>query len=160
VVSCVCVGLEAHIRHEHQCNRSCIDTVGLRLSETEAFPVKVGVQGVNDKAVQAVVKQKPENVVAVVSGCLKSYFYSVLSGRASLDPLQQAVETCHIVRDGKDIRKDYPFRADDEAVVLVLGDIDSYANHRKTSNGIFDAVSTGRFALVTLFQINRLAVSN
>jgi hypothetical protein len=39
----------------------------LGLSETEAFPVKVGVQGVNDKAVQAVVKKKPENVVAVVS---------------------------------------------------------------------------------------------
>lgn len=78
MVSCVCVGLEAHIRYEHSCNRSRINTVGLRLSETEAFPVQVGVQGVNDKAVQAVVKKKPKNVVAVVSGSLKSYFYFAL----------------------------------------------------------------------------------
>jgi hypothetical protein len=95
-----------------------------------------------------------------MSGSLKPNFYTDLSGRAGPDPLQQAVETSHIIRDGKDVRKNYPFRADDEAVVLVLGDIDSNANHRNPPTILFDAVSTGHFALVTLFQINRLAVSN
>lgn len=78
-----------------------------------------------------------------MSGSLEPYFYYVLSGRASPNFLQQAIETSYIFWDGKDVRQDYPFRTDDEAVVLILGDIDSYANHSKTSNGIFDAVSTG-----------------
>jgi hypothetical protein len=71
-----------------------------------------------------------------------------------LDSSQQAVETLPVVGDGEHIREDYPFRADDEAVVLVLGDVDSYATHNKTSDGIIDAaVSTENFALVTLFNI-------
>ena len=136
MVSCVCVGLEAHIRHKHSCNRSRVDTVGLRLSEAEAFPVQVGVQWVNDKAVQAAVKQKPKNVVAVMSGCLKLYFNFVFGHRAGLDSSQQAAEALPVVGDGEHIGEDYPFRADNEAVVLVLGDVDSHANHNKTSGGI------------------------
>jgi hypothetical protein len=78
-----------------------------------------------------------------------------------LDSSQQAVETLPVIGNGEHIREDYPFRADDEAVVLVLGNVYSHANHNKTSDSIFDAaVSTGHFALVTLFKINRLAVSN
>ena len=44
--------------------------------------------------------------------------------------------------------------------MLVLGYVNSYTNHDNTSNRLFDAGSTGRFTLVTLFHINRLAVSN
>lgn len=85
MVSCICVGLEAHIRHEHSCNRSCINAVGLGLSQTEAFPVKVGVQWVQDIGGKTIVKKKPENVVAVVSGSLKPYFYFFLGSRAESD---------------------------------------------------------------------------
>jgi hypothetical protein len=38
--------------------------VGLRLSEAEAFPVKVGVKGVQDIGDKSVVKKKPEDIVA------------------------------------------------------------------------------------------------
>jgi hypothetical protein len=136
VVSCVCVGLEAHIRHEHSRNRSRIDTVSLRLPQAEAFPVKVGVQWVQDKGRKTVVEKKPKNVVAVVSGCLKPYFYFVLGRVAGLDSLQQATESLHVVGNGEYIRENFSFRIDDEAVVLVLGDINPDTNHSKTSSGI------------------------
>ena len=71
------VGLEVHIRHEHSCNGSRIDAVCLRFTETEAFSVKVGVQRIDNIGWQAFVEQISENVVAVVSGSLKSYFYFV-----------------------------------------------------------------------------------
>ena len=89
------------------------------------------MQGVQDIGGQTVVKKKPENVVTVMSCSLKSYFYFALFSRAGLDSLQQVRETIHVVGDGKDIRKNFALRADDEAVVLVLGDIDSNANHSK-----------------------------
>ena len=73
MVCYVCVGLEVQIRHEHSCNGSRIDTVCLRFTETEAFSVKVGVQRIDDIGWQAFVEQISENVVAVVSGSLKSY---------------------------------------------------------------------------------------
>ena len=44
--------------------------------------------------------------------------------------------------------------------MLVLGNVNPYANHDDTSDILFDAGSTGHFTLVTLFHINRLAVSN
>jgi hypothetical protein len=84
-----------------------INTVCLRLSETEAFPIQVGVQWVNDKAVQAVVKKKPENVVAVVSGSLKPYLYFALGCGACLDSFQQTAESLHVVGDGEHIGEDF-----------------------------------------------------
>ena len=65
MVSCVCVGLEAHVGQKHSRNRSRIDTVGLRLSETETLSVKIGVQGVQDIGGETIVKTKPEDVVAI-----------------------------------------------------------------------------------------------
>ena len=81
MVYCVCVGLEVHIRHEHSCNGSRIDTVSLGFAKAQAFPVKVGVQRIDKIGWQTFVKQKSEDVVAVVSGSLKPYFYFI-SGRA------------------------------------------------------------------------------
>ncbi|CVK21937.1 hypothetical protein SSPH_04675 [Sporomusa sphaeroides DSM 2875] len=136
MVSCVCVGLEAHIRHEHSRNCSRIDTVSLRLSQGEAFPVKIGVQGVNDIGVQTIVKEKPENVVAVVSGSLKPYLYFVQGQRTGTDFFQQVAKSFHAVLDGEHICKDFTLRTDDEAVVFILSDINPDTNHSKTSNGI------------------------
>jgi hypothetical protein len=53
-----------------------------------------------------------------------------------------------LLGDGKHIREDFSFRAEDKAVMLVLCDIDADANHSKTSDSLFDAaLSTVRFAL-------------
>ena len=49
--------------------------------QAEAFPVKVGVQGVNDVGYQTTVKKKLKDVVAVVAGSLKPYFV-MSAGRA------------------------------------------------------------------------------
>ena len=160
MICCVCVGLEVHIRHEHSCNGSRIDTVCLRLTKAEAFAVKVGVQRIDDRGGHTFVKQKSEDVVAVVSGCLKPYFYFVLRAGTAADCLEESVEPLCIVWNGEHICQNFTFRTEDEAIMLVLSNIDSNTNHDDTSNRLFDAGSTGHFTLVTLFHINRLAVSN
>jgi hypothetical protein len=42
------------------------------------FPAQIGAQGVQDIGEQTVVKKKPEQVVAVLPGCLKPSFNFVL----------------------------------------------------------------------------------
>ena len=107
MVCCVCVGLEVHIRHEHSCNGSRIDTVCLGFAKAQAFPVEVGVQRIDDVGVQTFVKQKSEDVVAVMSGSLKPYFYFGLRAGTATDCLQERVEAFRIVLDGKHIRQDF-----------------------------------------------------
>ena len=70
-------------------------------------------------------------------GRLKPYFYAVLGRGAGLELVQQSVEALQTVGDGKYIRQGHALRVEDEAVVLVLGHINSYANHSNTSNGKF-----------------------
>ena len=109
MVCCVCVGLEVHIRHEHSCNGSRIDTVCLGFAKAQAFPVEVGVQRIDDVGVQTFVKQKSEDVVAVMSGSLKPYFYFILRASAAANGLQQRVKALRVVWDGKYICKDFAF---------------------------------------------------
>ena len=104
MVCCVCVGLEVHIRQEHSCNGSRIDTVSLGFAKAQAFPVEVGVQRIDDIGWQAFIKQKSEDVVAVVSGSLKSYFYFILWVGTATNRLQECVEALCIVLDGEYIR--------------------------------------------------------
>ena len=59
------------------CNRSCIHTIGFSFAKAETFSVQVGVQRIHDIDGQVLVKKKSKNVVAVMSGSLKSYFYFV-----------------------------------------------------------------------------------
>ena len=92
MVCCICVGLEARIGQKHSRNRSRVHPIRLGLSETEAFPVKVGAQRVQDIGGQTVVKEKPKDVVAVMPGRLKPYFYAVLGCRAGPELVQQSVE--------------------------------------------------------------------
>ena len=110
---------------------------------------------------QTFVKQKSEDVVAVVSGSLKSYFHFIFRAGAAANSLQKPVKALRVVWDGEYICQNFTFRVEDKAVMLVLGNIDSHTNHNEIPPMcLFDAGSTGRFTLVTLLHINRLAVSN
>ena len=71
------VGLEVYIGQQHSCNRFCIHTIGFSFAKAETFSVQVGVQRIHDIDGQVLVKKKSKNVVAVMSGSLKSYFYFV-----------------------------------------------------------------------------------
>ena len=109
MVCCVCVGLEVHIRHEHRRNRPSINTICFGLTKTETLPVQIGVQRVNEIGVQTVLKKKPEDVVAVVSGSLKPYFYVVCQTGARLYPLQQSLKAVSVVGDGEHIGQHFTF---------------------------------------------------
>ena len=103
---CLC-RTEVHIRHEHSCNGSRIDTVCLGFAKAQAFPVEVGVQRIDDVGVQTFVKQKSEDVVAVMSGSLKPYFYFVFRASTAANGLQQRVKALCVVWDSKYICKDF-----------------------------------------------------
>jgi hypothetical protein len=106
------------------------------------------VQRVNDIGGQTFVEKEPEDVVTVVSGSLKPYFYVVCRPGAGTNPLQQCLETVPVVGNGEYIGQNLIFRTEDKAVVLVLRHINSNANHDDTSRvKIYDAVSTEHFAL-------------
>ena len=70
-------------------------------------------------------------------GRLKPYFYAVLGCGAGPQLVQQDVKPLQTVGDGEHIRQGHTLGAEDEAVVLVFGHIDTNANHSKTSNGNF-----------------------
>ena len=70
-------------------------------------------------------------------GRLKPYFYAVLGCGASPELPKQGVEALKVIGDGEHICQDHALGAEDEAVVLILGHINSNANHNKTSNGEF-----------------------
>ena len=118
------------------------------MAKTEAFSVEIGVQWVDEKGVQTVLKKKPEDVVAVVSGSLKPYFYVVCRAGTRPDRLKEQLKTVPVVGNGEHIGQHFTFRTEDKAVVLVLCHINSNANHDDTSRvKIYDAASTEHFAL-------------
>ena len=84
------------------------------------FPVKVCTQGVQDIGGQTIVKKEPKQVVAVMPGRLKPYFYFVLRVGAVLDSLQQTGESIHRVWNGKYICQNFTLRANDETIMLIL----------------------------------------
>ena len=67
------------------------------------------MQRIDDVGVQTFVKQKSEDVVAVMSGSLKPYFYFILRASAAANGLQQRVKALCVVWDGKYICKDFAF---------------------------------------------------
>ena len=87
------------------------------------------MQRIDDEGGQTFVKQKSEDVVAVVSGSLKPYFYFIFWTGAAANRLQQHVKALCVVLDGEYICHSFTFRAEDEAVVLVLGNVNSHTNH-------------------------------
>lgn len=62
---------------------------------------------VNDVGGKTFVKEKSENVVAVMAGGLKSYFYFGQIRRCGFDFLEKQLETVQIVLNGKNIRQDF-----------------------------------------------------
>ena len=72
-----------------------------------------------------------------MSSRLKPYFYAVLRCGTGPDFVQQGVESLKIIGDSEHIRQDYALGAEDEAVMLIFGHINTYANHNKTSSGKF-----------------------
>ena len=67
------------------------------------------MQRIDDVGGQTFVKQKSEDVLAVMSGCLKSYFYFVLRAGAAMDHLQEQVESLCIVLKGEYLCQDFAF---------------------------------------------------
>jgi hypothetical protein len=67
----------------------------------------------------------------VVSGSLKTYFYfcQVIGQRPDL--LIKLIESLKRVLNGKWGEQDLPVRAEDTAVMLVLGDINANVDHSK-----------------------------
>ncbi len=64
-----------------------------------------------------------------MSGSLKPCFYFILRANAAANGLQEPVKALRIVLDGEYICQNFTFRAKDEAVVLVFGNINTNANH-------------------------------
>ena len=95
-----------------------------------------------------------------MSGSLKPYSYFICRCGTGANPLQQCLKALSVVGDGKDILQHLALGIEDKAVLLVLRHIDSNANHKDTSNGRFVMLYPQILCLVTLFHINRLAVSN
>ncbi len=75
------------------------------------------------------VKQKSEDVVVIVSGSLKPYFYFIFWTSAAVNRLQQCVKAFRIVLDGEDLCRNFAFRAEDEAAALILGNVNSHTNY-------------------------------
>ena len=65
------------------------------------------MERVNDEGVQTFVKEKSEDVVAVMAGGLESYFYFAQIRRYRLEPLEKQLEAVHVVLNGEHIRQDF-----------------------------------------------------
>ena len=124
--------------------------------------MQVGVQRIHDMDGQVVVKQKSKDVVAVIPGSLKSYFYFVRLLGTALNRLKQLLESIHVVGNGKTVGTNRTIRIENATVVLIFSNINSNTNQFDTSDVFISMLFriTDFFALVTSFPINRLAVSN
>ena len=80
----------------------CINRIGFRSAETFCFPKQIGVKGIYDIGVQTFVKKKSQQVVAVMTSCLKSYFYFAQIRCYRLERLEEQVEADLVIRDGED----------------------------------------------------------
>ena len=157
---CLC-RTEVHIRHEHSCNGSRIDTVCLGFAKAQAFPVEVGVQRIDDVGVQTFVKQKSEDVVAVMSGSLKPPAFILSSGRAQRRMVCSSVsKPSALFGMVNTSARTSPSELRIKQSYLSLATSIPTQIMMVPPVCLFDAGSTGRFTLVTLFYINRLAVSN
>ena len=63
------------------------------------------MQRVDDIGGQTFVKEKSEDVVAVMTGGLKSYFYIAQIRCCRLEPLKKQTEAVLIIADGEDLRQ-------------------------------------------------------
>ena len=84
---------------------------------------------VDDVGGETFVEEISKQVEMVVSGCFQSYFY-ILQGichRADLP--EQVIIPLQRVRNDKGVEQNLAFRVRDEAVVLILCNVDSSNDH-------------------------------
>lgn len=74
----------------------------------------------------------------------KPYFYFVRIFFSGLDLKKQIFKAIHVVLYGKYIKQNFTIGIYDEAVVIVLGYVDSHINHSDTPNIYFDTVRIHR----------------
>ena len=111
------------------------------------------MQRANDISWQTVVKKEPKDVVTVMPGSLKSYFYFICLCCTVSNRSKQLLESIYVVGDGKAVGSDRTIRIENAAVMLILGNVNSNTNHFDTS-GVFISMlfrTTDFFALVTSF---------
>ena len=90
------------------------------------------MERVQDKGGQTFAQEKTEDVVAVMAGGLKSYFYVVQIACYRFEPLKKQVEAFHVILNSEHIRENFSVRVYDAAVVLVLGNINADVDHGVT----------------------------
>ena len=118
------------------------------------------MQRIDDVGGQTFVKQISENVVAVVSGSLKSYFYlSAVSVQRRMD-CRSIAKPSALFGMVKTSARTSPSELRMKQSCLSLATSIPTQITMIPPECLFDAGSTGHFTLVTLFHINRLAVSN
>ena len=69
-----------------------------------------------------------------MSGSLKSYFYFVFWMGTAANSFPKCLETFCSVWNGEYVRQNFAIRAEDEAVMLVLGDVNTHTDHDDTSD--------------------------
>ena|GEM_PF-6087099 len=84
-----------------RCNSSGINLIGLGFHKAETLPVEIGMKRVDDKGGETFVEQETEQIVAVMSGGLKPYFYFAQICRRSTNSLEQVIKTDQIVLVGE-----------------------------------------------------------
>ena len=67
------------------------------------------MERVNDIGGQTFVKEKSEDVVAVVTGGLESYFYFAQIRCYGFEPLEKQLEAVQVVLDSEHICQDFSF---------------------------------------------------
>ena len=88
---------------------------------------------VDDTGGKTFVQEKSQDVVAVMPGGFKSYFYFAQIRRCALEFFKKKVETIQIIRDREHIPEHFSVRVYDVTVVLVLGDINTNVDHELSS---------------------------
>ena len=78
------------------------------------------MQRIYDIGVETVVKKESENVVAVMTSSLKSYFYFTQIRCYRLEHLEEKVEADLVIRDAENVCQNFSVRVYDVAVVLVF----------------------------------------
>ena len=87
------------------------------------------MQRIDDIGRQTFVKQKSEQIVAVMSCGFQSCFCFAQIFCDGLDSAVQAFKTIEIIWNGEHIMQNLTFGVDDKAVMLVLCDVDSDIDH-------------------------------
>ena len=123
--------------HRYSCSGSYINTVSLGFSKAQAFPVKIGMQRIDYIGWKTFVKQKSENVVAIMSGRHKSNLNFVCRMGAAANVFSETYHPLCIVWDGKYICQNFTLWAEAEAFVLVLGNINTHTNHGDASSYVY-----------------------